>query len=185
MTLRLHHPPEPHSSWGPLSKPSTEEPLPELGIPTGVSTHRLRSFRLCWDRAQLGEGAINKLTQIPVREHLGSGSSQSLARAQGTTQGVPFAPTPPKPRCSFIWFLNTGRWIHVSTMSGYIDNIANDTLLMSGYKYNIWLEGSTRSQLWLRACFSGLSTSVPQLKGRSYSSTGAVAEITFLYLPYS
>lgn len=28
-------------------------------------------------------------------------------------------------------------------MSGYIDNIANDTLLMSGYKYNIWLEGST------------------------------------------
>lgn len=34
-------------------------------------------------------------------------------------------------------------------MSGYIVHIANESLLMSRYKYNIWLEGSSRGQLWL------------------------------------
>lgn len=68
-------------------------------------------------------------------------------------------------------------------MSRYIAHIGNDTLLTSGYKYNIWLDGSSRGQFSLRACCSGLCTSVPQLKGRSHSSTGAVAEMSVLYPP--
>lgn len=65
-------------------------------------------------------------------------------------------------------------------MSTYIDDTANESLLMSRYKYNIWLEGHLEISFGSGPAVQAL---VLQLKGRSYSSTGAVAEMTVLYPP--
>ena len=52
-----------------------------------------------------------------------------------------------------------------------IEHIANNALLLGRYKWNIWLEGSSRCQLWLRACCSGLSQGLlfrPQYFNQSF-----------------
>lgn len=51
--------------------------------------------------------------------------------------------------------------LHISLMIMHIT-------LMGGYKYNIFSEGSSRGQLWLRACCSDLSTSVSLFKASEH-----------------